>query len=484
MASLKKNIALSYINTITGIIFPLITFPYATRVLLPQGIGTIDFLNSIINYIVLFTSLGIPFYAVREIAKCRDDIFLRNKKTIEITLLNLLLCVIGYAVVLALGNFVPQIKQHAEIFYILSLSIIFTAIGVQWFYQAIEDFEYITIRGIVIRVLCASGLFIFVKTKEDLIPYAFVLVGSTVGNNLINFVHLRKYIPVSKQLISHLHILRHLKPSLKIFIMFAFISIYVYLNSIILGFLDSEQAVGYYSAGARIPHIINTVVTSIGAVMLPRCSNLIETGQKEEFKTLITKSYHFILGISLPLTIGLIMLAKPVTLILCGSHFEASVPVVRITAATIMCVSLSDVVGMQILFPMNKENIVIASTCAAAISSVVFNFALIPFISEKGAAVATVVAEFSIIFVEAHWGKKYIPFKFFSSTTFNYLTASLLMTAVLVPIMAIRNLWLQLVLGFIIGAAVYLGFLYYKKDSMIITCLDFINKRKSNNYDS
>lgn len=478
MASLKKNIALSYINTITGVIFPLITFPYATRVLMSQGIGTIDFLNSIVNYIVLFTSLGIPFYAVREIAICRDDIYVRNKKTIEITILNLLLCIIGYFVVFILGLFVPQIKQHADIFYILSLSIIFTAIGVQWFYQAIEDFEYITIRGIVIRVLCASGLFIFVKTKEDLIPYAFVLVGSTVGNNLLNFIHLRKFIHITRQLVSHLHIMRHLKPSLKIFVMFAFVSIYVYLNSIILGFLDSEQAVGYYSAGVRIPHIVNTVVTSIGAVMLPRCSNLIETGKMAEFKKLITKSYHFIFGISLPLTIGLIMLAKPITLILCGTHFEASVAVVRITAATILCVSLSDVIGMQILFPMNKENIVIASTCAAAISSVIFNFALIPFISAKGAAVATLAAEFSIIFVETHWGKRYIPFKFFSKTTLNYIAASILMSASIVPILAIHNLWIQLIAGFAVGATVYMGFLYYNKDELVMMCLEFINKKK------
>ena len=74
MASLKTNVFLNYINTITGLIFPVITFPYASRILLPDGIGVVNFQMSIINYIVLFTSLGIPLYAVKEIAKYRDNI--------------------------------------------------------------------------------------------------------------------------------------------------------------------------------------------------------------------------------------------------------------------------------------------------------------------------------------------------------------------------------------------------------------------------
>lgn len=74
MSSLKTNITLNFINTITGIIFPVITFPYAARVLLPDGIGVVNFFQSIIAYIVLLTSLGIPMYAVREVAKYRDDV--------------------------------------------------------------------------------------------------------------------------------------------------------------------------------------------------------------------------------------------------------------------------------------------------------------------------------------------------------------------------------------------------------------------------
>ena len=116
MPSLKSNVILNYINTITSIIFPVITFPYASRILLPEGIGLVNFQSSIIGYIILLSSLGIPLYAVKEVAKYRDDIALRNKVTIEITTLSILLSIIGYIAVFLLGKLVPQINSNIHYF--------------------------------------------------------------------------------------------------------------------------------------------------------------------------------------------------------------------------------------------------------------------------------------------------------------------------------------------------------------------------------
>ena len=180
MPSLKTNVILNYINTLTGIIFPVITFPYAARILLPDGIGVVNFLQSVVAYIVLLTSLGIPMYAVREVAKYRDDVRVRKRTTLEILVLSVLLCLAGYLLVWALDACVPQINGRSDVFYVLSLTVLFTALGVNWFYQAIEDFRFITIRAVVFRLLAAAALFLFVRDKDDLLVYAFVLVGSTV----------------------------------------------------------------------------------------------------------------------------------------------------------------------------------------------------------------------------------------------------------------------------------------------------------------
>lgn len=151
MSSLKANVILNFLNTITGIVFPVVTFPYAARILLPDGIGAVNFLQSIVAYIVLLTSLGIPMYAVREVAKYRDDIVKRNTVTVEITILSLLLCAGGYIIVWLLGNLVPQINSQLALFYVLSLTILFTSLGVNWFFQAIEEFKFITVRAVIFR---------------------------------------------------------------------------------------------------------------------------------------------------------------------------------------------------------------------------------------------------------------------------------------------------------------------------------------------
>jgi O-antigen/teichoic acid export membrane protein len=479
MTSLKKNIILSYINTLTGIIFPIVTFPYATRVLLPEGIGIVDFNFSIINYIVLFTSLGIPTYAVREIAKYRDSIELRNQKTVEIALLNLILCFIGYIAVGLIGSFVPKVNAHLELFYVLSLAIFFTAIGVYWFYQAIEDFKFITLRGIIIRTVCAISLFVFVKDKDDLLIYGLIMVGATVGNNLLNFIHLRKFIRLSTIRIRQLNVWQHFRPAAKMFLMFAFVSIYIYLNNVILGFLQGDRAVGLYTSGMRISHIINTVVTSLGAVMLPRCSNLIETGKETEFNSLITKSYHFVLAVALPLSAALICFARPMTLLLCGCHFTDAIAVVMITAPTVLIVSISDVVGMQILLPKNKETIIICSTAVAATVNVALNFLLIPHLAEMGAAIGTLVAELSILVVEIVWGRKYIPFHFFGKSVTNIMIGTAVMILGIIPVLFIDNILLELALGIIIGTLFYLGFLTYRQEPVAMMIWSFVKLKVS-----
>ena len=112
---------LNYINTLTSLIFPLITFPYAARVLMPDGMGTYSFINSIVSYIILFTSLGIPLYGIRVISQCRDDDKLRTISTVELLLLTTLLSIVGYIAVFILLFFVPSIKEHGSLFLILSL---------------------------------------------------------------------------------------------------------------------------------------------------------------------------------------------------------------------------------------------------------------------------------------------------------------------------------------------------------------------------
>ena len=349
--SVKVNYILNLINTGTQMLFPLITFPYVCRVIEPDGVGQVNFFQSIISYISLFTCLGIPMYAIREIARDRNDVVKMNRTAVEILLLHSMLTLIGYAVVAILCLTVPQIQVNIPLFLILSLTIFFTAMGCEWFYQGIEDFKYITIRGLIIKIISVVLLFIFVKSKTDLLYYGCYTVLGVLGGNIFNFFRLRRYIHRENIIFSELRIKRHIKPVLKVFSFSVVTSIYLQLNTVLLGFFKNALAVGYFAAATKVMHMLLQMSSCLGSVMMPRASHLIAEHRDCEFNALIQKSYDFTLAIALPMTVGLIFCAPSLITALCGVNFENSILPSQVIAPIILMVAISNVFGIQVLFP-------------------------------------------------------------------------------------------------------------------------------------
>lgn len=468
MPSLKTNVLLNLINTFTSILMPVVTFPYATRVLGLEGIGIINFQASVSNYIVLITGLGIPMYAVKEVARYRDDIRKRNLCVLEITTLSLLLCLVGYVAAILLGCFVPRIQENLPIFAIFSLTIFFTAIGVNWFYQAIEDFVFITIRAIVFKVLVAASLFIFVHSADDLISYALIMVSLAVGNNFINFIHLRKYFKWKDLKWKKMNIVRHIKPTLQIYLPYIITNIYGNLNIVMIGFMQSDAAVGIYTAANKLTFVVLTVVTSLSVVLLPRCSNLIEKGNLTEFKQISLKSIHLVIATALPAATGMMLLADPLVRLFCGSAFGASAEVVYTTAPVILLIGLSNVIGIQIFYPENKAKFVIFSTLGGAIINMLLNFALIPHLSYMGAAYSTIIAELCVLIIQYVLGRKYVPFSFKDLKILNYIIASVLMGGgIILTNACIDSMTISFFTCAAIGTFIYAATLLCLKDAIM-----------------
>lgn len=467
--SIKNNFLLNLSTTITGLLFPLITFPYASRILMADGIGQVQFFQSIIDYVSLCTALGIPLYAVREIARMRDNKELRSRTTIEILLLHAILTLVGYIVVFILAKTVAKIEIDASLFFLLSTTLFFNTIGVAWFYQAIEDFKYITLRSLFVRILSLVALFIFVKTKQDLFYYAGILVIGTVGNNIFNFFRLRKYIKLSKGEFKRLNLLRHLIPALKIFILNLVISIYVNLDSVMLGFLKNEESVGYYAAATRLTKAILGIVSSLGAVLLPRFSNMITNGQKEEFQLLANKAASFTIALSLPMSVGLIFMAAPIIHIFCGNGFEPSILTLKLVAPIVLFIGLSGIIGMQILYPQGREKYVIISTMVGACINLLINYLLIPQYGQYGAALGTVIAEFMVTVIMILLGRKYLPINILSKQNLHYLIGSIVISILLAflfvfPLHEVN----YLLIGILLSVIVYYAYLLMIKDTLAL----------------
>ena len=359
--SVKANYLFNLINSASQLLFPLITFPYASRIMMADGIGQVNFFQSIISYISLFTCLGIPMYAIREIAKVRDNLEKMTRTTVEILLLHAFLTLFGYIIVAAICMTVAKVQTDIPLFLILSVSIFFTAIGCEWFYQGIEDFKYVAIRGIVVKTVSVLLLFLLVKSKEDILWYGAYTVFGVLGGNIFNFIRLRKYLHRDFVGFSKLHPFKHLKPALHIFVFNVIASIYLQLNNVLLGFMKDAEAVGYFTAATKLMVIAVGLSSALGTVMMPRTSNLVAENKMNEFKELVQKSYDFIIASTIPLTIGLMFVSPYIILVLCGVNFTPAILTSQIIALNVLMIGVSNVLGMQILYPMNQINIVILS---------------------------------------------------------------------------------------------------------------------------
>jgi len=480
--SLKENYILNLANTILGIIFPLITFPYVSRILLADGIGLVEFYNSIIGYISLFSAIGIPLYAIRESARVRDDKKKLSITTTEILILHTSLTLIGYIVVGVICLTVARVQENIPLFLLLSTSMFLTAIGVNWFYQGIEDFKYITVRNIFVKIVSLLLIFAFIHNRNDLIWYAGISVVGNVGSNVFNFFRLRKHISLSCFQFNELHPLKHIAPALKIFILNLVISLYTQLDVLMLGFIKDSNAVGYYTASTKITTVLLSIAASLGQVLLPRLSNLIAAGNKAEYNRLSQKAVDFIFFISLPMTVGVAILAPSIIHLFAGSSFEPSIMCLQIVSPIVFIIALSNVIGIQMLYPLGKENIVTASTVVGAVVNIGLNIWLIPLYSQNGAAIATVVAQIGVTLTQILISRKFVTVNFFSSNNVYILFASFFMGAICwLFSLLISNDVFRLITILLLGGIIYSILIYLKKIPLVMEFYSIVKKHLNGN---
>ncbi|TWT11041.1 flippase [Streptococcus sp. sy004] len=404
--SVKVNFIMNFILTISNFIFPLITFPYASRVLGASGVGTVTFASSIISYFSMIGMLGVPTYAIRACAKIRDNQRKLEKTVQEIMLLNIIVMLVAVVALAITVISIERLNQERTLYLILSSTLIFNVLGVDWLYRALERYSYITIRSIIFKFLALLLLLFLVKSSGDYVLYGAIGVVASVGSNFLNFINLRKI--VSLKPTEKLDIRPHIKPSLTFFLLSVSTTIYLSVDTTLLGFMANDEAVGYYSAAVKLKQILVGVVTSLGAVLLPRLSHYHEQGKHEEFNGLVQKAINFIFVIAIPLMVYCILMAKDSILFLSGQSFLPAVLPMQFIMPTVLFIGLSNLMGIQVLVPTNREILVVYSTIVGAVVDIVLNVLLIPQMGASGTALAGSIAEFSVVIVQIYFLKDLI----------------------------------------------------------------------------
>lgn len=452
--SLKKNAVLNMIKTLMGLIFPLITFPYASRILQPTGLGKVNFANSIVSYFSMIAALGISTYGIREAAKLRNDKIALTKFIKEILSINLISTAIAYILLLCTILFVPQFSEYKSLLVVCSGTILFVTLGMDWLYTALEEFSYITIRSIVFQFISLILLFIFVRTKDDYLKYAAIGVVSSVGSNICNFLHARRYISFREKVCINFH--PHIKPIFTLFAMSVAVSVYTALDSTMLGFIAGDEQVGFYTAATRINKIILSVIAATSSVLLPRLSFFSSLHNDEQFFALSAKALKFVILLSLPCAVGLSLVARPVILLLSGSRYLQAITVMQIMNPIIVAISLSGLIGIQIFMPLGKEKITLLSVLLGAVINFCLNMILIPRRGAFGAGIATLCAECSVTIFQLAFAWKFFEWKMIFVHFLQCVAACVAMMVCVSFLMKIEvNMILQLVMSVVSGAFAY-----------------------------
>ena len=476
--SLKKNAFYSFLKAFMTLIFPIITFPYASRILTPEGIGKINFANSIVSFFVMFGSLGIGTYAVREASKVRDNKIELIKFFKEILLINLISSIISYCTFFILLIFVPKFNQYTLLLLISSIRILFTTLGLDWFYSALEEFKYITIRSVFFQIISLLVLFIFVKTKEDILWYVIFGLISSVGSNICNFFYCRKFLNLQTKV--DLNLKKHIKPIFIFFGMTVATSIYTILDTSMLGFLSSDIEVGYYSAATKINHMVLSLIVAITGVLLPRFSIYIKNEDYLNFQNLFNKSFSIITLLSIPMSAGLFLLAEPVTLLFSGKEYIFSVKSMQIMTPIIYIISIASITGSKILPALNKEKISLISYIIGACSNLILIFILIPIFGSIGAAIGTLCAETFVTGFQVIYLRKYIINKNNLITLLQTLISTFFMSVSVILICHLfKNILLKIFLSIFIGIILYIICLCLLKNKYF---MEYFNLFKSKIY--
>lgn len=465
--SLKLNFIMNAILTMSQFIFPLITFPYVSRILLPEGTGKVSFATSVVSYFAMFAQLGIPTYGIRACAKIRDDREKLTKTVQELFIINLIMSLIAYAALFGAVVFVPRLQQDKELFLIVSLTILFNAIGMEWLYKALEQYTYITIRSIAFKFIALIATFVLIHQKSDYVIYGGISILAASVSNIFNFFHVHNYISLKP--VGNYNFKRHFKAVAVFFAMSCATTIYTHLDTVMLGFMTSDADVGFYNAAVKIKSILVSIVTSLGVVLLPRASYYVEHNLMKEFYRITKKAINFVFLVATPMMIYFILFAKEGIFFLSGTAYAGSIAPMQIIMPTLLFIGLTNVMGIQILIPLGREKTVLYSEIAGVIVDVIFNALLIPRFASAGAAIGTLAAEAVVLIVQYIALRNEIKNAYrnvhYGSLLLALVVASIL--AMLVKYLSIGNIKI-LCVSAIVFFGVYFGILTIMKEPLVI----------------
>lgn len=474
MKSIKKNYFYNLLYQILALLAPLITTPYVSRTLGAEAIGEYSYSYSIVYYFMLAAILGTGTYAEREISFCQDNRIKRSKRFWDLFFLRNITSLTSIVLYGVIVGFYFKNKLMAII---VSMNIVSVALDTVWLFQGMEEFGRITFRDTCVKILTIVSIFFLVKKPIDIYLYALIMSLSPVISavSLLPFLHCY----IDKPDLKKVQPFYDFKNIIGLFVPTIAISVYAMLDKTMLGiFTTTKVENGYYEQATKLSKTALTVVTSLGTVMIPRISYYFEKKQTKLINEYMLKSYQFALLLGFPICFGLVGVSDNLVPWFYGDGFDKVSALLKVSGFLVIAIGLSNITGLQYLVPTKQQNKLTKSVCVGAFVNVILNAILIPKLYSVGAAVASVVAEFSVTFVQFVYVKDQLDLKQVAKLVPRYFLASMMMLLLLkAEDMAFQPGIFNTMLMVISGATIYFASLFILKDKFAFEALDIVKKK-------
>lgn len=450
-----KNYLYNLSYQLLVIVLPVITTPYITRVFSSNDLGSYGYYNSIVTYFILLATLGVANYGTKEISGHRKNV---QKTFWGIYSLQVLATCLALVLYIATCLLIPSMNNL--IAYILGFSLLSRGLDISWLFQGMEDFKKITVRNTAVKLLGVASVFIFVKKPSDLYLYIILLVVYDLLGQLSMWLPAREHI--GRPHLDIVYAKRHIKPVILLFLPQIAISLYITLDRTMLGAFSSTTDVGIYDQALKLLNILLTIVTSLGSVMLPRVSNLLSLGNQKAVNKLHEMSFLVYNLVIFPMIAGILIVNKDFVNFFLGQDFQEARHAIAIMVFRMFFIGWTNIMGIQILIPHNKNREFMLSTTIPAFFSVGLNILLIPSLGYIGASIVSVDTEGLVWLLQLYFTRSYLKEIKILPSMLKILAASLIMYGILYIIQpllhfpSVVNVLISAMLGLFIYAGLVL----------------------------
>ncbi|OQA46316.1 MAG: putative O-antigen transporter [Bacteroidetes bacterium ADurb.Bin302] len=466
---LKKNILYSGFLTTSLYIFQFITYPYVARVLGVTNIGICNYVQSIVQYFCLFSMLGISTLGVREIAKCNGDKLKLNQTFSQLFTLNAVFTVIVLAIYFLLIEIIPNFNQYRKLLYIGATQIFFGTFAVEWLFRGLEEFKYITVRTLFVRLAYVISVFVFVRTSNDYTIYFLIYSAMVIANGIINWSYGKRFVRFSLQSISLIR--PYVKPLIFLGSQLILTSLYTTFNTVYLGMTCGDTEVGYYTTATKIENIVLALYSSFTLVMMPRISSLMQSERQDDIKRLLQSSFNLLFAFVFPCIFFSEFYAHELVYLVAGNGYEGAVLPMRIVMPLMLVVGLEQILIVQILMPSRSDKQVFVNSIIGAVCSILLNVLLVSKFESIGSSIVWFVSELAVMTTALYFVKqKYFDIVFFTNMVRHLLSFIPMLSIYYFIYRIVEQSWVCFSLGFIF-TLIYCHFvlLYIVKNDVYIT---------------